>query len=131
MTGLNSGKKVLELAALTVEARAADATQAPNAAELWQAAVELEDGLAYHEPADWFYPTRHYLGATLLDAGQPKRAEAVYREDLKRNPSNGWALFGLWKALEAQEKTKEAKAAKAEFDAAFARADVQISRSAF
>ena len=79
MTGLNSGKKVLELAALTVEARAADATQAPNAAELWQAAVELEDGLAYHEPADWFYPTRHYLGATLLDAGQPKRAEAVYR----------------------------------------------------
>jgi tetratricopeptide (TPR) repeat protein len=131
MTGLNSGKQVLELAALTVEARAADATQAPNAAELWQKAVELEDGLAYHEPADWFYPTRHYLGATLLDAGQPKRAEAVYREDLKRNPSNGWALFGLWKALQAQEKLEQAKATKAEFDAAFARADVQLSRSAF
>lgn len=131
MTGLNSGKAVLELAALTVEARAADASRAPNAVELWQKAVELEDGLAYHEPADWFYPTRHYLGATLLDAGQPKRAEAVYREDLKRNPSNGWALFGLWKALEAREKTDEAKAAKAEFDAAFARADVQLARSAF
>lgn len=131
ITGLNSGKKVLELAALVVEARIADVTRASNAAELWRSAVALEDTLSYNEPADWFYPTRHYLGATLLETGQPKRAEAVYREDLQRHPKNGWALFGLWKALEAQRMTEAAAAAKAEFEAAFARADVQLSRSAF
>jgi tetratricopeptide (TPR) repeat protein len=131
ITGLNSGKKVLELAALVVEARIADTTRAPNASELWRSAVALEDALSYNEPADWFYPTRHYLGATLLDTGHPKQAEAVYREDLERHPHNGWALFGLWKALEAQQMTQAAAAAKAEFDAAFAQADVQLSRSAF
>jgi tetratricopeptide (TPR) repeat protein len=131
ITGLNSGKKVLELAARVVEARIADTTRAPNASELWRSAVALEDALSYNEPADWFYPTRHYLGATLLDTGHPKQAEAVYREDLERHPHNGWALFGLWKALEAQQMTQAAAAAKAEFDAAFAQADVQLSRSAF
>ena len=131
IAGLNSGKNVLELAALAVDARIADVARAPNAAELWRSAVALEDALAYNEPADWFYPTRHYLGATLLDTGHPKRAEAVYREDLERHPNNGWAWFGVWKALEAQGMAKPAAAAKAEYEAAFAQADVQLSRSAF
>ena len=41
-----------------------------------------EDELRYDEPPDWFVPVRHALGATLLKAGQPAEAEAVYREDL-------------------------------------------------
>ena len=52
---------------------------------------------------------RHYLGAALLEAGRAKEAEAVYREDLRRNRENGWALFGLWKSLTAQKKGKAAK----------------------
>jgi tetratricopeptide (TPR) repeat protein len=47
-------------------------------------AVALEDGLMYNEPPDWYYPVRHTLGAVLLEAGQPEKAETVYRQDLKR-----------------------------------------------
>ena len=41
-------------------------------------AVELEDGLLYDEPWGWMQPTRHALGALLMDAGQFAEAEAVY-----------------------------------------------------
>ena len=77
-------------------------------------AVAGEDALHYQEPPDWQYPARHSLGAVLLAAGRPREAEAVYREDLKRNPENGWALFGLMQSLEAQGKKHEAAAARPE-----------------
>ncbi len=35
-------------------------------------------------------------------AGRAREAETVYWEDLKQNRENGWALFGLARALEAQ-----------------------------
>src|SRR5690606_31392680 len=66
LAGLNSGREVLQLAAAVVDARAAEAARAPDAVARWQQAVALEDKLAYNEPADWFYPVRHYLGAALL-----------------------------------------------------------------
>lgn|GEM_PF-2808568 len=91
----------------------------------------LEDSFAYSKPADWFYPVRHYLGAALLDRKQPKDAEKVFRADLERNPENGWALFGLWQALEAQKRRKDAATAKQRFDKAWSRADFQLSRAAF
>ena len=70
-----------------VEARIAERAQKWKPGDrAWQRAVALEDGFAYNEPADWFYPMRHYLGAALLDARKPKEAEAVFREDLRRNP---------------------------------------------
>ena len=39
--------------------------------------------------------SRHTLGARLLSSGKAADAEAVYREDLRRNPDNGWSLVGL------------------------------------
>jgi predicted Zn-dependent protease len=51
---------------------------------------------------------RQALGAVLLQGGRPAEAELVYREDLKRNPGNGWSLFGLAQSLKAQGKTAEA-----------------------
>jgi tetratricopeptide (TPR) repeat protein len=131
VTGLNNGRKLLEMAALVVEARVAEASKSPGAVQAWQDAVAAEDQLAYSEPADWFYPTRHYLGALLLDLGRAAEAESVYREDLVRNPKNGWATFGLWKALEAQHETKAASAARADFERAFAAADVELQRTAY
>src|SRR5262249_57881801 len=96
----------------------------------WKGAVAPEVGMAYNEPADWFYPMRHYLGASLLEAKRAKEAEQVFREDLKRNPGNGWALYGLSRALSAR-KSKTAAKARAEFEAAWAKADTQLSRAAF
>lgn len=92
-------------------------------------AVRLEDALKYDEPPPWTTPSRHALGAVLLEEGKPTAAEAVYRADLVRYPENGWALWGLSRALEAQGRKAEAAAVKARFDAAWADADVPMVSS--
>ncbi len=94
-------------------------------------AVRLEDGLVYTEPAEWHYPPRHALGAVLLAAGRAAEAETVYWDDLRRNPENGWALFGLRQALAAQGKTEQAAQAEERFKAAWSRADVTLTASRF
>lgn len=127
----NSAHQVLLVAAKVVDARAAEVAKKPSALALWREAVALEDALSYAEPDDWFYPVRHYLGAALLDAGKAQEAEAVYRRDLEEHPHNGWALFGLSRALEQQKKTKQAKEAKQAYESAFRDADVKLARSAF
>ncbi len=96
-----------------------------------EAAVELEDGLLYNEPPDWYYPVRHTLGAVLLEAGRPAHAEAVYRRDLKRNRDNGFALFGLVESLKRQGKTEEAARLEAKLRTVWADADVQLASSRF
>lgn len=131
LAGLNTGRLVLELAAKILEARIAEADESKDAIALWEQAVAIEDRLAYNEPADWFYPARHHLGALLLDSKRAKDAEAVYRADLAKNPGNGWSLYGLWQSLRLQKKTKEAAKAKQDFDQAWSRADLKLSRSAF
>jgi hypothetical protein len=92
-------------------------------------AVRLEDSLVYTEPSEWHYPPRHALGAVLLEAGRPREAETIYWEDLRRNRENGWALFGLVKALEAQGKTEQAALMKERFEKAWSRADVKLTSS--
>jgi tetratricopeptide (TPR) repeat protein len=94
-------------------------------------AVRYQDNLIYTEPDDWHQPVRHALGAVLLDAGRPAEAEAVYWEDLRRNPKNGWSLFGLSKALQAQNKQEQAKLVEADFKKAWADADVTLTASRF
>ncbi|MGV7227876.1 MAG: tetratricopeptide repeat protein [Nitrospirales bacterium] len=94
-------------------------------------AIELEDGLNYTEPKDWYLPPRQVLGAVLLEAGKPEEAEQVYRDDLNVHPQNGWSLYGLAKSLEAQGKLDEAQAAQQEFEAAWADADVTLTSSRF
>jgi tetratricopeptide (TPR) repeat protein len=87
--------------------------------------VRLEDALIYNEPLDWAMPSRHVLGAALLRAGRASEAETVFWEDLKRNPENGWALYGLTRSLEAQQKGDAAEQARARFERAWSRADVK------
>ena len=91
--GLNAAKDVFAVAALVARARiaAAQGTDGEAITMLTQA-LEAEDRLAYNEPPDWFIPVRHVLGAVLLKAGRAEEAETVYRDDLRRNPENGWAL---------------------------------------
>ena len=93
-----------------------------------RAALELENALKYDEPPSWMIPLRHTIGANLMKAGRFAEAEEVYREDLKRLPENGWALYGLAVSLRAQKK-QDAATAKARFDKVWAKADLKITSS--
>ena len=66
----------------------------------------------------------------LLEAGRPVEAEAVYREDLRRNPENGWSLLGLAHSLRDRDPTA-ARSAEARFHTAWTRADVHPQSSRF
>jgi tetratricopeptide (TPR) repeat protein len=94
-------------------------------------ALTIEDAGLYFEPPKWYYPIRESLGSALLNAGQSAEAEAVYREDLKRFPENGWSLFGLAAALRAQGKSPEAAAVDQRFSKAWSAADVRLTASRF
>lgn len=92
-------------------------------------AAAIEDAIPYDEPPGWHAPVRHTLGAVLLDAGRADEAEQAYHEDLRRNPDNGWSLFGLARSLEAQGRTQEAAEAQRSFTAAWRNADVELVSS--
>lgn len=94
-------------------------------------AMDLESALVYDEPPPWYQPVRQFFGAALHDAGRYPEAEAVFREDLDRNPENGWSLFGLAESLEAQASVAEAKDVKRRFDRAWKRADVTLKASRY
>lgn len=94
-------------------------------------AVRLEDSLRYNEPPDWYFPVRHFLGAMLLDAGRPNEAEVIYAADLQKNPNNGYALFGLKKALEQQGRQQDASAIGERFDRTWADATHKLASSRF
>lgn len=94
-------------------------------------AVERNDALRYDEPWGWLMPPRHALGALLLEAGDAAASEAVYREDLRRNPDNGWALHGLAECQQRQGKASEALATQASFARAWQHATVRIPASCF
>jgi tetratricopeptide (TPR) repeat protein len=130
--GFNTLHDILEVEEPVVAARiAATGLDNDTAVALLGQAVAAQDRLAYNEPADWFFPVRHLLGAQLLIAGRAAQAEAVYREDLRRNPANGWALYGLAAALRTQGRAQAAARALDAFKAAWRYADVRPPGSAF
>ncbi|WP_138467602.1 tetratricopeptide repeat protein [Poseidonocella sp. HB161398] len=101
-------------------------------------AVALDDGLLYDEPWGWMQPTRHALGALLMDAGRFDEAEAVYRADLGlddtlprpcRHPRNVWSLHGLSECLSRRGETVELVHVRQQLDQAAARAEVPITAS--
>lgn len=122
----NSARAIVALGAAVLEATIAQLRDDPKHHELWAEAVAQNDRMAYNEPADWFYPVRHFQGAALLEAKQYATAELVYREDLRQNPENGWALYGLHRALAAQKKPEAARA-RARFERAWKNADHELT----
>ena len=103
-----------------------------------RASVALDDGLMYEEPWSWPQPTRHALGALLMEAGHHNEAEAVYRADLgldgqlprpSQHPRNVWGLHGLHECLMRRDETVERVHIKALLDQAVARADIPIRAS--
>ncbi|MGI3186238.1 hypothetical protein [Nioella aestuarii] len=102
--------------------------------------VEIDDNLPYDEPWGWMQPTRHALGALLLEQGHTDEAEAVYRADLGldstlsracQHPGNVWSLHGLHECLTRRGETVEAAHIKLQLDKAAARAEVPIKASCY
>jgi tetratricopeptide (TPR) repeat protein len=103
-------------------------------------AVELDDTLPYDEPWGWMQPTRHALGALLLEQGHVEEAEGVYRADLGldgslgracQHPENVWSLHGLHECLARQGKHAEASLIRPRLEIASAWADAPIRSSCF
>lgn len=103
-------------------------------------AIELEDAQPYAEPWAWMQPTRHALGALLLEQGHVEEAEAIYRADLGlddtlaracQHPENVWSLHGYHECLTHLGKHAEARIIKQRLDLAAARADVPIEASCY
>ena len=102
--------------------------------------VELDDALPYDEPWGWMQPTRHALGALLLEQGRVAEAEAVYRSDLGldgklsracQHLDNLWSLHGLHECLTRRGETVEAALIKQRLDLAMARSEVPVKASCF
>ncbi len=124
--GNNSAADLLAIAALVLEGEMlAKEDKFDEAVPKLRDAVAHEDKLVYDEPPDWIQPSRHTLGAVLMRAGRPAEAEAVYREDLKVYPENGWSLMGLRDALTAQGETADAAAVEKRFKKQWAEADIK------
>jgi tetratricopeptide (TPR) repeat protein len=126
------GVALIRLAHITLEAETAGAKgNMEGRVTRLEEAVKLQAELPYMEPPYWYGSARQMLGAALLDAGEVKKAEAVYRDDLKRWPRNGWSLFGLLECLRRQGRTAEAADVERQFQDAWKYADVTLTGSSF
>jgi tetratricopeptide (TPR) repeat protein len=101
---------LLRLARHVIQGRIAQAEgNSQQAIKEFRTAVAIQDSLAYMEPPYWYYPVRQSLGAALVEAGKPAQAEKVFHETLDNFPNNGWALYGLMRAQQAQGRKSEAQ----------------------
>ncbi|MGH9330990.1 MAG: hypothetical protein ACRD09_11135 [Vicinamibacterales bacterium] len=124
----NSGRAILRIAPEVVAGElAARRRQWDTALLHLERGVRYEDSLIYQEPSDWHSPVRHALGAVLFKAGRADEAEAVYWQDLKINAENGWSLYGLMLALEAQGKKDDAALVRKRFEKVWKDADITLS----
>lgn len=130
LVGYSNAKQLLQIArgVLNGELLAKRRDYSQAVAEL-DRVVRLEDTLLYNEPPDWYYPTRHTLGAILLDAGRAQEAEIVFWQDLKKNRENGYSLKGVVDAMKAQGK--DASAVEKRLKTAWSEADAQLTSARF
>lgn len=103
-------------------------------------AVRLEDALPYCDPPPWVQPSRHALGALLLEQGHVEEAEKVYMEDLgfsttlprrKARLNNTFGLHGLYECFRLLGKNEQARMLKNQRDIAVNSADIPIVASCF
>ncbi|MEZ4679990.1 MAG: hypothetical protein R2932_37795 [Caldilineaceae bacterium] len=126
MASFASAEQNLDMASGILSAAIASAEgDEDEAISQLEAAVAIQDSLPYIEPPAWYFPIRQLLGAELLAAGRTAEAEAAYRKDLEQYPANGWSLFGLHQALEAQVATTQEA-----FATAWSDSDIMLTSSA-
>ncbi len=130
--GEGENKKVIDIAMHALMGEIAGRRgELEQAAAHYRQAVSIEDSFNYVEPPQWYYPLRQSLGAILLKAGKPAEAEAVYREDLRRFPENGWSLFGLAASLRAEGRAADAAQVDQRQVSAWQGADITLTASRF
>src|SRR3990167_1706849 len=87
-------------------------------------AAKIQHDMGYHEPPDWYFPVKEILGDAYLKWNHPAKAVAMYNQDLKQYPKNGWALDGLAQALRKQGKNNAADQIEQQFKEAWKYADI-------
>jgi tetratricopeptide (TPR) repeat protein len=123
----NHSKQIYGIAGDVLSARIAAAKgDKQEAIRFLREAVAGQDKLLYDEPADWYYPIRESLGGMLLQTGDAKGAEEVFRHDLELNPRNPRSLFGLREALVRQNRSYDAEWVNQQFESAWHGADIQL-----
>ena len=126
--GYNLANQILLIAQDTLDAKLAEVQRDfSKAIDFLQKAVNLQDGLRYNEPPDWFFPVRITLGGVLLRMQKLIEAEKVFRQELKRHPRNGWALFGLRESLRAQSKKINAYWVNEEFQTSWKYSPISLT----
>ena len=100
--------------------------------------VIRDDSLEYIEPWAWMHPPRHALAALLMEQGEYKEAEDIYRDDLglsrkiqrcAQHPNNVWALHGLVECLQRRGDQPELNIFEPALARALRLADVAITSS--
>ncbi|CAI7641401.1 unnamed protein product [Penicillium bialowiezense] len=103
-------------------------------------AARRDDTLPYDEPWGWMQPTRHALGALLLEQDRVEEALDVYAADLGvdttlpralRHYNNVWASHGYNECLVKLGKKHETWKFSAQLRSALAMADIPIKSSCF
>ena len=103
----------------------------PDAIVAFDKAVVTEENMIYTEPRDWLLNPKHFAGNAYLENKDGVNAEKIFRKDLLNNNENGWALYGLYKALLLQKKNTEASKVLERYNLAFANADIKIESSVY
>ena len=75
-----------------------------DAISYYEKAAEREWNMVYTEPRDWLLNPHQYLGEAYLADKNYKKAEQAFRQDLKKNAKNIWAVEGLKKASKSKRK---------------------------
>lgn len=129
---INKVKDILAIASDVLSGEIALArNQHQKAIGYFEAGVDKEMNLLFDEPPPWYFPVRQALGNALLEDGQAKRAEAVFRKDLLKNAENPWSLLGLSLALKQIDKPLLEQDADKRFNKAWARADLPLKQPMF
>ena len=124
----NKAKNIMKIAKNVLGARIVVGKKDNSSAiPMLTEAVAIQDSLNYGEPPDWFFPVRESLGGVLMMSGDAAGAEKVFREDLERNPRNPRSLFGLIKALKAQNRDYDAGFVQKQFQASWKGDNTQLT----
>lgn len=120
-----NGNKLLKIADSILQATLADLQNNEQLMLTYlKKADKIQEEMRYHEPPDWYFPIKEALGNAYLKWNHPEEAIKLYQQDLKQYPKNGWALYGLAKALRAIGRTEDADRIDIEFHEAWKSADI-------